>query len=151
MEKRILRKWLKAGFLEDGHLHETPTGTPQGGNISPTLANVALNGLESAILGHFTCRQRKAPKLNVVRYADDFIVTGATQEVLESEVKPAITAFLAERGLRLSEDKTRIPHIEEDFNFLGFTIWKYPGKLLIKPAKESIKRVMPKTQKSLQG
>jgi RNA-directed DNA polymerase len=101
---------------------------------------VALNGLESAILGHFTCR--KAHKLNVVRYADDFIVTGATQEVLEEEVKPAITAFLAERGLSLSEDKTRITPIEEGFDFLGFNIRKYPGKLLIKPAKDSIQHVI---------
>ena len=144
MDKRILKKWLKAGFLEDGRLHETPTGTPQGGNISPNLANVALNGLESAILGHFTCRQRKAMKLNVVRYADDFIVTGANPEVLEDEVKPAITAFLAERGLRLSEDKTRITPIEEGFDFLGFNIRKYRGKLLIKPTKDSIKHVTKK-------
>jgi RNA-directed DNA polymerase len=142
MDKRILKKWLKAGFLEEGRLHETPTGTPQGGNISPNLANVALNGLESAILGHFTCRQRKAHKLNVVRYADDFIVTGATPEVLEDEVKPVITAFLAERGLKLSEDKTKITPIEAGFDFLGFNIRKYQGKLLIKPTKDSIKHVI---------
>lgn len=80
MDKRILRKWLKAGFLEDGRLHETPTGTPHGGNISPNLANVALNGRESALLGHFTCRQRKAHKLNVVRYADDFVRHEARSE-----------------------------------------------------------------------
>jgi RNA-directed DNA polymerase len=71
MDKRILKKWLKAGFMEDGRLHGTLAGTPQGGIISPNLANVALNGLESAILRHFTCRQKKALKLNVVRYADD--------------------------------------------------------------------------------
>jgi RNA-directed DNA polymerase len=70
MDKHILKKWLKAGFMEDGCFHETLAGTPQGGIISPNLANVALNGLEQAILGHFTCRQRKAHKLNVVRYAD---------------------------------------------------------------------------------
>jgi RNA-directed DNA polymerase len=151
MDKGILKKWLKAGFMEDGRLHETLAGTPQGGIISPNLANVALNGLEQAIRGHFTCRQRQAHKLNVVRYADDFIVTGATQEVLEEEVKPVITAFLAERGLSLSEDKTRITHIEEDFNFLGFNIRKYQGKLLIKPAKESIKHVMHKIRNTFKA
>jgi RNA-directed DNA polymerase len=74
----------------------------------------------------------------------DFIVTGATQEGLENEVKPVITAFLAERGLTLSEDKTRITHIEEGFDFLGFNLRKYKEKLLIKPAKDSIKHVMKK-------
>ncbi len=144
MEKRILARWLKAGFMDKGCLYETKAGTPQGGLISPNLANIALNGLEKAILGKFTQRERSAKKINVVRYADDFIVTGLSEEILEREVKPTIVTFLKERGLSLSEEKTRITSIEKGFDFLGFNVRKYNGKLLIKPSKKSIKNVTQK-------
>ena len=96
---------------------------------------MALDGLEAAV------RQAvaKTDKVNVVRYADDFVVTGKSRDILESKVKPAIVAFLAERGLTLSPEKTHITDIAQGFDFLGFNVRKYSGKLLIKPAKDSIK------------
>ncbi len=78
-------------------------------------------------------------KVNGVRYADDFVITGASQEVLENAVRPWVEAFLAQRGLQLSEEKTRIAHIEDGFDFLGWNFRKYSGKLLIKPSKKNVK------------
>ena len=88
MDKKILRKWLKAGYIYDRILYPTDTGTPQGGIISPTLANMTLDGLE-AELKKF-CRQ---DKVHMVRYADDFIITGNSKEFLENEVKPLVETF----------------------------------------------------------
>ncbi len=105
------------------------------GVVSPTLANMALDGLEKVAIKAASSTQ----KVHVVKYADDFIITGASREVLEETVKPAVAAFLRERGLELSLEKTHITHIEEGFDFLGFNVRKYGGKLLIKPAKGSVK------------
>jgi len=108
------------------------------GEASPALANMALDGLEEIA-------RRAAPsnqKVHVVRYADDFIITGASNEVLEMKVKPAVVAFLKERGLELSDEKTHITHIDDGFDFLGFNVRKYAGKLLIKPSKGAIKRFL---------
>lgn len=135
MDKRILSQWLNAGFMDRNQFYETYAGVPQGGVISPTLANMALDGLETAI--HKISRQRD--KVNFVRYADDFIVTAKSKELLENKIKPAIEAFLKKRGLQLSRAKTTITHIEKGFNFLGFNIRKYNGKYLGKPAKEGVK------------
>jgi RNA-directed DNA polymerase len=135
-----LRAWLKAGFMETGTFHPTEEGTPQGGIISPTAANMALDGLEGLLQAHFKGRH----KVNLIRYCDDFIITGATPSLLENEVKPRVVQFLKERGLELSEEKTRIVHIDEGFDFLGFNFRKYHGKLLIKPAKASIAAVKDK-------
>lgn len=125
----VLRKWLKAGVVHKGRLAPTDEGTPQGGIISPTLANVALNGLESKLIAHLRSRlgSTKAAKLkvNVVRYADDFVITGESEDLLASEVRPWVEAFLAQRGLRLSEEKTRIVHIDEGFDFLGWNFRQY--------------------------
>jgi RNA-directed DNA polymerase len=114
-DKRMLRAWLKAGYWEKGKLFPTRNGTPQGDLISPLLANLALDGMEQAV----QAATAKDDKVNFVRYADDFVVTGATRELLEQKVKPALTAFLQERGLRLSEQKTVITHIQAGFDFLG--------------------------------
>lgn len=123
----VLRKWLKAGVVDKGRLAPTDEGTPQGGIISPTLANVTLNGLESGLIAHLGVRfgktKARSLKVNVVRYADDFVITGISKEVLENEVKPWVVEFLAVRGLQLSEEKTRIVHIDEGFDFLG---WNFP-------------------------
>ena len=135
MDKDVLRKWLTAGYMEQGVFYPTEAGTPQGGIISPTIATMALAGLEAAAK---TAAPRNA-KVNVVIYADDFIITGASKDVLERCVKPAVEAFLKERGLVLSAQKTRITHIEDGFDFLGYNVRKYAGKLLIKPAKTSVK------------
>src|SRR5690606_9350315 len=137
----VLRKWLKAGVVDKGLFKSTTEGTPQGGIISPTLANVVLNGLESGLIAHMEARHGKSRakklKLNVVRYADDFVITGISKEMLDSEVKPWVEAFLKERGLELSAEKTRTVHIDEGFDFLGWNFRKYAGKLLIKPSKKN--------------
>ena len=143
MDQSILRKCLKSGVVERAQWLATTAGTPQGGIISPAVANWTLNGLESELVAHFDAKWgvKKAQKLKigVIRYADDFVVTGASKELLETEIRPWIEAFLAERGLRLSAAKTRIVHIDEGFDFLGWNFRKYSGKLLIKPSKKNVK------------
>ncbi|CAL7962192.1 RNA-directed DNA polymerase [Gammaproteobacteria bacterium] len=138
MDKVMLGKWLAAGYIEKGKLHPTEFGTPQGGLISPTLLTVTLSGLEQTIKSVV----KQQDKVNVCVYADDFIVTGSTKEVLKNKVKPIVEAFLRGRGLSLSQEKTKITHIDEGFDFLGMNIRKYNGKLIIKPAKSSIKRLL---------
>src|SRR5438874_981748 len=140
MEKAILKKWLKAGYLEQSILYPTEAGTPQGGIISPVLANMTLDGLERMLMQHFPkVKTAEGALVNFVRYADDFLVTGRTKELLEHKVKPRIEEFLRERGLHLSPEKTRITHIEEGFDFLGQNVRKYQTgkrhKLLITPSK----------------
>jgi len=151
MDKQILRAWLKAGFIYRKNLFPTNAGTPQGGVISPTLANMALDGLENLLRAKFyeTTRNGRwfSHKVNFVRYADDFIVTGNSPEMLEHEVKPIIREFLAKRGLSLSEEKTKITHIEEGFDFLGQNVRKYNGKILIKPSKKNINSFLDKLRK----
>jgi RNA-directed DNA polymerase len=134
MDKTMLSKWLKAGYMENGQLHSTSKGTPQGGIISPTLLTITLAGLEKALKAATT----QQDKVNLVTYADDFIITGATREVLEHTVKPIVENFIRERGLELSIEKTIITHINDGFDFLGFNIRKYKDKLLIKPAKKNV-------------
>ncbi|MGH3848326.1 MAG: group II intron reverse transcriptase/maturase [Pseudonocardiaceae bacterium] len=140
MDRSILRKWLKAGFVDKRILFPTEDGTPQGGIISPTLANLALDGLHALLRERFPYRARH--KVNLVRYADDFIITGASKEVLEAQVRPLVEQFLMERGLALSLDKTVITHIDQGFDFLGKNIRKYRGKLLIKPSKAAVSSVL---------
>jgi len=150
MDKAILRKWLKAGYVDRQALFPTEAGTPQGGIISPTLANLTLDGLEDLLAKTFyrtSVKGRMAnPKVRLVRYADDFIITGCSKELLEREVKPLVEDFLKTRGLELSQEKTRITHIEEGFDFLGQNIRKYDGKLLIKPAKKNVKAFLTKVR-----
>lgn len=142
MDKAVLRKWLAAGYIEKDVFHRTEAGTPQGGIASPTIANLALDGLEQVAL-------RAAPrnaKIHVARFADDFIITGASKAILEQQVRPAVATFLRERGLELAEEKTRITHIDEGFDFLGFNLRKYHGKLIIKPAKQNVKAFLAKVR-----
>jgi RNA-directed DNA polymerase len=111
MDKAILRKWLKAGFIDGSTLHPTEAGTPQGGIISPVAANVTLDGLERVLRERFPqLGHGRSALVNMIRYADDFIVTGRSKELLESEVKPLVTEFFKARGLELSQEKTRITH-----------------------------------------
>ena len=131
MDKVVLKKWLTAGYVEDGKLYPSRKGTPQGGIISPTLSNLTLDGLEKAVHDAVPRRCR----VNFVRYADDFIVTGKSKRLLEEQVKPAVEAFLTERGLSLSEEKTMITHITDGFTFLGQTFRKTGNVLHITPAK----------------
>lgn len=141
MDMKILRKWLKAGFIHRRILYPTEAGTPQGGIISPTLANMTLDGLE-AELKQF----RSKDMVHLVRYADDFIITGNSKELLESKVKPLVEKFLSARGLELSPEKTSITHIDKGFDFLGVSIRKYNGKLLTKPSKKNVKAVLDKVR-----
>ncbi|MGG2021066.1 group II intron reverse transcriptase/maturase [Pseudomonas sp. S8] len=138
-DKTILRKWLKAGVIHKGQFQATDAGTPQGGIISPTLANMVLDGLESQLKQHLGVTKAKKLKINVVRYADDFVITGNSKEMLESEIRPWVEKFLALRGLQLSLEKTRVVHIDKGFDFLGWNFRKYEGKLLIKPSKKNVK------------
>ena len=139
MDKRILRQWLKSGYLEQGEFRQTDKGTPQGGIISPTIANMALDRLEATIQSVVA---RRGAGVNVIRYADDFIITGTTPAILMEEVKPLVETFLASRGLRLSEEKTHLRSIEEGFDFLGFNVRKYNQKLLIKPSRGKVASFM---------
>ena len=148
MDRDILRKWLKSGYVETGRLFPTDLGSPQGSAISPTICNMVLDGLEVQIRKkyHKTKRDGKAyfPKVNFIRYADDFIVTGESRELLEAGVLPIIREFLSERGLELSEEKTVITHIEDGFDFLGCNIRWYKDKLLTKPSKKNYKAIVNK-------
>lgn len=134
LDREVLRKWLAAGYMEDGLLYPSHKGTPQGGIISPTLANMTLDGLERVIRSAVPRRCR----VNFIRYADDFIVTGKSRRILERSIRPAIEEFLAERGLSLSPEKTAITHIKEGFTFLGQTYRKTGNVLHITPAKEGV-------------
>jgi RNA-directed DNA polymerase len=147
MDKPMLRAWLQAGYWEKDQLFPTTAGTPQGGLISPLLANFALDGMEQAV----KAAAKASDKVHFVRYADDFIVTGATRELLEQKVKPALTAFLQPRGLELSEQKTVVSHIQTGFNFLGHTLRKYEDKLLITPAKGKVQILREKIQRLMQS
>ena len=144
MDKKILLKWLKAGYIHKRILYPTEAGTPQGGIISAALANMTLDGLETELK-----KFRAQDRVHMVRYADDFIITGNSKELLENEVQPLIEKFLSARGLELSPEKTGIPHIDEGFDFLGVNIRKYSGKLLIKPSKKNVKAFLDKVRKTI--
>ncbi|MDU9025281.1 group II intron reverse transcriptase/maturase [Pseudomonas corrugata] len=146
MDKAVLQKWLKAGVIHKGQLQATEAGTPQGGIISPTLANMVLDGLEAQLKQHLGVTKAKKLKINVVRYADDFVITGGSKEVLENEIKPWVERFLAVRGLQLSPEKTHVVHIDQGFDFLGWNFRKYDGKLLIKPSKKNVKAFYSKVK-----
>lgn len=148
IEKEILRKWLKCGYMDKGSWHPSQNGVPQGGSLSPVLANLTLDGLEGRLHQHFpkTTQRGQKAKVNLIRYADDFCITGSTKELLETEVKPIVEEFLKERGLKLSAEKTKITHIEAGFDFLGQNIRKYKGKLVIKPAKQKVKALLYKVR-----
>jgi len=145
MDRLMLRKWLKAGYFEEGKLYPTKAGTPQGGIASPILANFALDGLEAAV----KAVSPRGAKVNVIRYADDFVITGNSKELLEQTIRPAVEEFLRERGLTLSPEKTRITRIEDGFDFLGQNPRKYKGKLLIKPARGNVKAFLVKVKETI--
>jgi RNA-directed DNA polymerase len=140
----LVAQWLEAGYMEKGIWHPTTTGSPQGGIISPLLANIALHGMEATLGIRRNSEGTIRGARTLVRYADDFVVfcqsQADAQQVLED-----LKRFLSLRGLKLSAGKTRIVHLSEGFNFLGFNIRHYPTqndptgwKLLIKPAKERV-------------
>ncbi len=140
IEKRMLFQWLNAGYVENNFTYPTRKGVPQGGIVSPVLANMTLDGLEEIVLQSAPYRSR----VNFVRYADDFIITGKSRTILEKYVIPVVKQFLEERGLELSEDKTRITYIKKGFTFLGQTFRKHGRTLHITPAEEGIRAVIRK-------
>ncbi|MCA1617555.1 MAG: group II intron reverse transcriptase/maturase [Acidobacteria bacterium] len=155
--RELIRQWLKAGYVDKGVFHETETGTPQGGVISPLLANIALHGMEQALGVTFNSRGKITGKRAVVRYADDFVVFCESKEDAKAVID-RLTEWLAERGLTLSEDKTRIVHLTKGFDFLGFNVRHYEDtstktgyKLLITPSKESVKRIRIKLRDAWKG
>ncbi|WP_348629336.1 group II intron maturase-specific domain-containing protein [Methylobacterium sp. 17Sr1-1] len=144
----LIRRWLKAGAVDLGRWSATTAGTPQGGPLSPLLANVALDGMER-LFGAEDARGRYVrPSLrrgenrgvSLIRYADDLVVTAPTQEVLQTHVVPALSRFLGARGLQLSEAKTRIVHIDDGVDFLGFTVRRIRGKVLTRSQKAKVVR-----------
>jgi RNA-directed DNA polymerase len=112
-DKKALKQWLQSGYIYQKKLYQTESGTPQGGIASPVIANMTLDGLEEILKKQF-----KGYKVNYTRYADDFVITGKSKEILENEVKPVVEQFLLLRGLQLSVEKTVITHIDEGFDFL---------------------------------
>ena len=165
-DKVILQKWLKAGFVENKRLFPTEAGTPQGGIISPVLANMVLDGLENLLETNFppldkynnygekgkrSSKKLPKPKVHLVRYADDFIITANSKELLENEILPLVTQFMAERGLELSKEKTKITHIEEGFDFLGWNIRKYDGTLLTMPSKKNVHAFLSKIRETIKN
>lgn len=148
MDKSILKEFLKSGYLFNEQMYATDEGTPQGGIISPILANMVLDGIQERLYnkyhvgnqtGRYSSYKSAQMKVNYTRYADDFIVTAATKEIA-LEIKEIIKEFLAVRGLELSEEKTLVTHVEEGFDFLGWTFRKFHNKLIIRPSKDSIKK-----------
>jgi RNA-directed DNA polymerase len=139
-------EWLKAGVVDQGRFAPTEEGTPQGGVISPLLLNIALHGLEGAAGVGYQTSATNAGRLKpgspaVVRYADDLVALCFTRKQAE-QVKTRLAAWLAPRGLTFNKDKTRIVHLTQGFDFLGFNVRRYPnGKTLIKPSKKAVKRI----------
>ena len=154
MDKAVLRKWLKTGVVDMGQLKATEAGTPQGGIISPTLANMALDGLEKLLadnLGRKGSTTARKHKVNIVRYADDFVITGSSRELLEERVKPLVEKFLAERGLRLSPAKTKVTHVDQGFDFLGWTVRRHGGKVLVKPSRKNVEAFLTKARETIKA
>lgn len=151
MDKIIMKQFLKSGYIYEEKLFPTETGSPQGGAISSIYANMTLDGLEKVIQdkyhrnskGKIENHYRAKTKVNLIRYADDFVITANSKEIAE-ELKTTVSQFLQSRGLALSEEKTAITHIDKGFDFLGWTFKKYSGKLIAKPSKNSIKNIIRK-------
>ncbi len=150
MDKSMLRQWLKCGYFKGKKLFPTKAGTPQGGILSPTLANMALDGLEKVIRKSFYKRlpenHNRTTKVNFIRYADDFIITAVSRELLENDIIPAINNFLKPRGLMLSKEKTKIVNASEGFDFLGQNIRRHKNRLLITPSKSNTKSFLSKVR-----
>jgi len=155
MDKSILKQFLKSGYIFERQLFPTEAGTPQGGIISPILANMALDGIENLLADKYPKKKKDENhtakyKVHFVRYADDFIVTANTEEIA-NEIKGLIKDFLKVRGLELSDEKTLITHINSGFDFLGWNFRKYNGKLLVKPSNKSIDKFTEKIGETIKN
>jgi RNA-directed DNA polymerase len=148
--RKLIQQWLKAGYVNKGAFHNSESGTPQGGVISPLLANIALHGMEQALGVQYNRRGYSIGSRAVIRYADDFVVFCESQDDAQKAIEILI-AWLQERGLELSPDKTKIVHLSEGFDFLGFNrhyraekTSKTGYKLLIKPSHDSLNKIRKK-------
>jgi RNA-directed DNA polymerase len=154
--RELVRQWLKAGVVEDGRLAPTEEGAPQGGVISPLLMNVALHGMEAAAGVRYYKTGTNAGKTVphcpvVVRYADDLLGLCHSREQAE-QVKAALAEWLVPRGLVFNEDKTRITHLDQGVDFLGFHIRRYPnGKVLTKPSNDAVRRIRKRLSTEVQA
>lgn len=154
-DKRIMKQFLKCGYVDNKRLFPTTEGSPQGGLISPTYANLTLDGLEKSLLekystsstGHYNPNYNNY-KVHLCRYADDFIITANCKEVLE-EIKQMVGNFMNDRGLKLSGEKTVITNINEGFDFLGWNFRKFKGKLLVQPSIKSKKKITEKLSQTV--
>jgi RNA-directed DNA polymerase len=149
--RELIKQWLKAGYVDNGVFFDTEAGTPQGGVISPLLANIALHGMEKALGVKFNIKGQIHGPRAVVRYADDFVVFCESKEDAE-QAEITLKEWLGNRGLSLSKEKTRIVHLTQGFDFLGFNIRHYKApqtsksgyKLLIKPSNKSVTAIRKK-------
>ena len=146
MDRAILQKWLKSGYMEKHVLHETTDGTPKVELSPPRSLTARWMDLNDSCRKNTQQENVSSPlevrslAVNLIRYADDFVITSKSKELLEGEIKPLVEQFLQERGLELSPTKTVITHVEQGFDFLGQNVRRYPnGKLLIKPSKKNVK------------
>ncbi|GAB2710495.1 group II intron reverse transcriptase/maturase [Kitasatospora kifunensis] len=145
--RKDIQSWLRAGVMEQGTYAHVTEGTPQGGVISPLLLNIALHGMGEAIGGNLPAgSDRNSPSL--IRYADDFVVLCFTEEEVY-ERKAELASWLSPRGLAFNEEKTRVVHLSEGFDFLGFNVRRYNGKMLIKPSKDAVQRVKRKIKATI--
>jgi RNA-directed DNA polymerase len=149
----MVAQWLKAGVVENGRLHRTEEGTPQGGVVSPVLLNVALHGMEQAAGVSYWQNGRHAGTLRadsptLIRYADDLVALCRTRDEA-LQIKARLAEWLAPRGLAFNEDKTRVVTLDEGFDFLGFNVRRYHGKLLTKPSKAAQRRVRERLRREM--
>jgi len=158
MDKNTLTKFLRAGYVFDKKLFPTDSGTPQGGSISPTLANMTLDGMERAIAekywmnsrGKIDKKHKNHKRINFIRFADDFIVTATDRETLV-DIQSIIASFLSQRGLQLSKEKTLITHLSDGFDFLGWNFRKRKIKLIITPSKKSVKKIIDSISQTIRS
>lgn len=150
--RSVLKQWLKSGVMEELNYVSTDEGTPQGGIISPTLCNIALNGIEGLIKKANPSIKGIGSGVHIIRYADDMIITSKTKTIAINNQK-LLSDFLKERGLELNVDKTLVTHIKDGFDFLGFNIKRNTWNpklnnptdqdtvLIIKPSKKGINKL----------
>ena len=142
MDKEILQRILKCGFVSRNKFHPTNKGIPQGGCLSSVICNMTLDGMENLLAN-------QCGNVRLIRYADDFIVIGPSREILVQSVVPVVQKFLSERGLSLSHEKTIVTHIQNGFTFLGYVVYQQKGQICFTPTKEKIDSLLKKIDEIL--
>jgi RNA-directed DNA polymerase len=147
----MIRQWLRAGVIENGRLHRTEEGTPQGGVVSPVLLNIALHGMEQAAgVRYLPQGWIRVDSPALIRYADDFVVLCHTRQDA-IEIKARLARWLAPRGLAFNEQKTQVVRLDEGFDFLGFNVRRYGTKPLIRPSKAAVRRIRQRLHAELRS